>query len=107
MAEKKTIIKPLADRVLVEPLSEEDKMTTTKGGIVIPETVDKDRMEKGSRGIVVEVGPGKLSKEGKVIPLFVKKGQMVIFSEFSGDKIKVASKEYFIVSESNILAVIE
>ena len=107
MAEKKTIIKPLADRVLVEPLSEEDKMTTTKGGIVIPETVDKDRMERGSRGIVVEVGPGKLSKEGKIIPPSVKRGQMVIFSEFSGDKIKVAGKEYFIVSESNVLAVIE
>jgi chaperonin GroES len=104
MAAKKTTIKPLGDRVLLEPLSEEERLTKTSAGIVIPETVDK---EKTDRGTVVEVGPGKMNEEGKRVPLSLKKGQTVVFSEYSADKIKIGDKEYFLVSENNILAVIE
>ena len=98
-----TIIKPLGDRVLVEPIDADDFLSKTKGGIIIPETVDKERPERGK---VVAVGPGKI-EEGRVVPMSVKKGQIVIFSKYGPDEIKVDGKEYFILSESNILAVIE
>ncbi len=101
---KKSIIKPLGDRILLEPLSEDERATKTAAGIIIPDTVGKEKMD---RGRVIEVGPGKINDSGKIIPPAVKKGQTVIFSEFSADKIKVGDKEYYIVSESNILAVIE
>ncbi len=99
----RTIIKPLGDRVLVEPISPDDLLLKTKGGIIIPETVDKERPE---RGRVVAVGPGKI-EEGRIVPMSVKKGQIVIFSKYGPDEIKVDGKEYFILSESSILAVIE
>ncbi len=94
-------IKPLGDRVLVEPLNKEAK---TKGGIIIPETIDKERPEQG---LVVAVGAGKTTDDGKTIPLQVKKGQKIIFSKYGPDEIKIDGKEYLIISESNILAVIE
>ena len=86
---------------MVEPLGKEAK---TKGGIIIPETIDKDRPEQG---IVVAVGEGKTTDDGTVIPLKVKKGQKILFSKYGPDEIKVDGKEYLIVNESNILAVIE
>lgn len=93
---------PLGDRVLVSTdISDEVK---TKSGIIIPETVNKERPEQG---IVVAVGPGKLDEEGNRIPLQVKKGQRIVFSKYGPDEIKVGDKDYLIVSESNILAVIE
>jgi chaperonin GroES len=95
-------VKPLGDRVLVEPLTEfKDK---TRGGIIIPETVDKERPEKGR---VLAVGEGKLNDEGKLIPLRVKKGQTVIFTKYGPDEVKIEGKEYFILSESHILAILE
>jgi chaperonin GroES len=101
---KKFNIAPLGDRVLIEALSEEERVKKTKSGIVIPETVDKEKVD---RGRVVAVGPGKITEDGKKIPVSVKKGQIVIFSEYSADKIKVDDKEYYIISENNILAIIE
>ncbi len=97
-----TKIKPLGDRVLVEPLGDEGKKTA--GGIIIPETVNKER---GEQGKVVAVGGGKRGDDGKLIPLAVKKGDKIIFSKYGPDEIKVDGKEYFIISESNILAIIE
>ena len=97
-------IKPLGDRVLVEPLSDEEREKTTKLGIVIPDTVEK---EKSERGRVIAVGPGKITDEGKLISLSVKKGQIVIFSKYGPDEIKVGNKEYYIIKEDNILAVLE
>ncbi len=97
-------IKPLGDRVLVEPLSDEEREKTTKLGIVIPDTVEK---EKSERGRVIAVGPGKMTDEGKLIPLSVKKGQIVIFSKYGPDEIKVGNKEYYIIKEENILAILE
>lgn len=100
----KVRIRPLSDRVLVEPLSEEDKHGKTKGGIIIPDTVNKERPEEGR---VVACGEGRRSDDGTLTPLSVKKGDRIIFSKYGPDEIKVDGKEYLIVSESNILAVIE
>ncbi len=97
-------IKPLGDRVLVQPLSDEEREKTTKLGIVIPDTVEK---EKSERGKIIAVGPGKMTDEGKIIPMGVKKGQVVIFSKYGPDEIKVGDKEYYIIKEDNILAVLE
>ena len=95
-------IKPLGDRVLVEPLDNESEKT--KSGIIIPDTVSKEKSEQGR---VVAVGEGRRNDEGKLIPLAVKKGQKVIFSKYGPDEVKIDGKEYFIISEANILAVIE
>ncbi len=97
-------IKPLGDRVLVEPLSDEEREKTTKLGIVIPDTVEK---EKSERGKIIAAGPGRMTDQGKLIPLSVKKGQTVIFSKYGPDEIKVGDKEYYIIKEENILAVLE
>ena len=97
-------IKPLGDRVLVEPLSDEERQTKTKLGIVIPDTVEKEKSERG-RGIAV--GQGRMTDQAKIIPLSVKKGQIVLFSKYGPDEIKVGGKEYYIIKEDNILAVID
>lgn len=94
----------MGDRVVIEPLSEEQKAGKTKSGIIIPDTVDKERPEQG---IVVAVGEGKINEDGERIPLSVKKGQKVLFSKYGPDEIKIDGKEYLIVSESNILAIYE
>jgi|SRR3989344_2015783 len=96
-------VKPLGDRVLVEPLLA-DNGEATKYGIIIPETVSKERPEQG---VIVAVGSGRMTDQGKLIPLKVKKGQKIIFSKYGPDEIKIEDKEYFIISESNILAIIE
>ncbi|MBU4210730.1 co-chaperone GroES [Patescibacteria group bacterium] len=101
MANKKQTIKPLGDRVLIETLSEDELVKTTKSGIVIPETVSDKKVD---RGRVVAVGTGRVTDAGKKIPISVKKGDMAIFSEYSAEKIKVNDKEYYLVSEGNILA---
>ncbi len=102
---KKINLTPLADRVLIEPLSEEERMKKTKFGIVLPDTAEKEKVDRGK---VVAVGEGKHNEDGdKRIPVSVKEGQTVMFSEFSADKIKVDDKEYYIVGESSILAIIE
>ncbi len=101
---QKIRIRPLGDRVLVEPISAEDTRSKTKGGIIIPDTVNKERPEEGR---VVACGEGKVSDDGTLVPLKVKKGDKVIFSKYGPDEIKIDGKEYLIVSESNILAIIE
>lgn len=98
----KVNIKPLGDRVLVEPLRADDKKTA--GGIIIPDTVNKER---GEQGKVIAVGPGRRGDDNELIPVAVKKGDKIIFSKYGPDEIKVDGKEYFIISEANILAVIE
>lgn len=88
--------------MLIEPLA--DTSSTTKTGIIIPETVDKERPEQGR---VVAVGPGRTTDSGDTIPVSVKKGQTVLFSKYGPDEIKVEGKEYFMLSESNILAILD
>jgi chaperonin GroES len=98
-----TTLKPLGDRVVVEPLRE-DESKKTKSGIIIPETVDKERPERGK---IIATGPGRVNDQGVLVPLSVKKGQIVIFSKYGPDEIKIEGKKLFILSESHILAVVE
>jgi len=96
-------VRPLADRVIVEPIAEHERGTQTKSGIFIPETAEKERSEQGT---VVAVGPGKRDEDGKLVPMNVKVGEKVMFAKYGPDEIKIDGKEYFILSESSILAVI-
>ena len=98
-------IKPLGDRVLIRPLSQSEKEGKTASGIVIPYTAEKERPEEG---MVVAVGPGKMSDDGKLIPLTsVKVGDRVLFSKYGPTEIKVDGKEYLIAREEDILAAVE
>jgi len=99
---KKNII-PLGDRVLVKAVDAGEGKKTASG-IIIPETVDKEKPEIGK---VVAVGEGRVNDEGVVVPMRVKKGDTIIFSKFGPDEIKVDNDEYLILSESNILAIIK
>jgi chaperonin GroES len=94
-------IEPLGDRVVVKPLSQEEKVSTS--GIIIPDTVDK---EKPAKGKVVAVGPGRY-EDGDLLPVGVKVGQTVMFSKYGYEEVKVGGVEYYILSESQILAVIK
>ena len=100
----KISIIPLADRVLIEPLEGKYKEGKTASGIVIPDTAEKERPEQGK---IIAVGPGKRGDDGKVIPLGIKKGQIVFFTKYGPNEIKVDGKEFLIAREEDILAVIE
>ena len=103
MSTKKSNIIPLGDRVLVKPI-QKDEGKKTASGIIIPETVDKEKPEQGK---VVAVGDGRITDDGNTIPMRIKKGDTVIFSKYGPDEIKVDGEEYYILSESSILAVIK
>ena len=92
------MLKPLSNRVLVEPLKEQ-----TKGGIILPETADKEKPEKGK---VVAIGPGKLLENGSRAPLEVKVGDTVVFKKYSPDEVKVDGKEYLVLEEGDIMGII-
>jgi len=93
-------IRPLQDRVIVRRLEEEEK---TKGGIIIPDTAK----EKPQEGKVIAVGKGKMTDEGKVIPLDVKAGDKVLFGKYSGTEVKIDGEEHLIMREEDILGIIE
>lgn len=96
-------IKPLGDRVIVRPLTEEEMGTVSASGIIIPDSAKK---EKPEQGIVIAAGPGKWDEDGeKRIPMEVKEGDRVVFSKYGFDELKIENKEYFIVSESSILGI--
>jgi chaperonin GroES len=90
-------LKPLADRVVVKPLTKEE---ITKGGILIPDTAK----EKPQEGEIVAVGPGKMGEDGKRIEMEVKKGDRVIYAKYAGMEWKHDGEEYLILRESDILA---
>lgn len=90
----------MADKVLVQRLEAETK---TAGGIVLPDSAK----EKPQKGKVVSVGPGKTLDDGKVKKMQVKKGDIVLFTSYAGTEVKISGKEHLIMSESDILAVIE
>ena len=92
--------KPLSDRVIIEPQEAEQK---TRSGIVLPDSAQ----EKPQIGKIINIGPGKVSDEGKLIPMTVKPGDMVIYPKYGGTEIKVDNKEYLIVRENDILAIKE
>jgi chaperonin GroES len=93
-------VKPLGDRVLVEPAEEKE---IKKGGIIIPDSAK----EKPTEGIVVALGTGKTDDNGKKVPFEVKKGDRVLVSKYGGTEIKLNDKEYKILSSDDILAIIE
>ena len=93
-------IRPLQDRILVKRVEEEEK---TSGGIIIPDTAKEKPME----GKVVAVGKGKVSEDGKVMPLDVKKGDRVLFSKYAGTEVKIGGQEHLIIREEDVLGVIE
>jgi chaperonin GroES len=93
-------IRPLADKVLVERLEAENK---TAGGIVLPDTAK----EKPQRGKVVSVGKGKMLDDGTLKKVQVKKGDVVLFTSYAGTEVKIDGKEYLIMNESDIMAIIE
>ncbi|NQU41551.1 MAG: co-chaperone GroES [Lentisphaerae bacterium] len=92
-------IRPLGDRVLVEPVEEKE---VAKGGIIIPDSAK----EKPQEGKIIAVGTGKLDDDGKVIPFNVKKGDIVLMPKYGGTEVKLDDKTYQIVREDDILAVI-
>lgn len=94
-------ILPCADNVLLEPVKSEEK---TKSGILLPDSASKERPEQGK---IIAVGPGKKNKQGQIIPMSVKAGQKTLFKKYSSNEIKVDEKEYLLVEESDILAIIE
>ncbi|MGA2915328.1 MAG: co-chaperone GroES [Sedimentisphaerales bacterium] len=93
-------IRPLADKVIVERIEAENK---TAGGIVLPDTAK----EKPQRGKVINVGEGKLLDDGSKSKMQVKKGDEVLFTSYAGTEVKLDGKEYLIMEESDIMAVIE
>jgi chaperonin GroES len=93
-------IKPLGNRVVVEP-EEQEEMTS--GGIVLPETAK----EKPQKGKVLATGPGERDDDGKRIPLDVKEGDKVLFAKYSGTEIKLDDKKVLILRESDLLAIVD
>ncbi|MCG0278562.1 MAG: co-chaperone GroES [Thermanaeromonas sp.] len=92
--------KPLGDRVLVKVIEAEEK---TKGGIVLPDTAK----EKPQQGEVLAVGPGRVLENGQRLPMEVKKGDKVIFAKYAGTEVKEGEEKYLLISERDILAVVE
>jgi chaperonin GroES len=95
-----TNLRPLGDRVLVEPAEEKE---IKKGGIIIPDTAK----EKPQEGIIIALGTGKTDDNGKKVPFEVKKGDRVLVSKYGGTEIKLDGKEYKILNTDDILAVID
>ena len=93
-------IRPLQDRVIVERIAEEEK---TKGGIIIPDTAK----EKPQEGKVIAVGKGKVTEDGRLLPVSVKAGDKILFGKYSGTEVKLNGSEYLIMREDDILGVVE
>lgn len=93
-------IRPLHDRIIVERLKEE---TTTASGIIIPDSAK----EKPVQGNVIAVGKGKVTEDGKVLPLDVKVGDKVLFGKYSGTEVKIEGNEYLMMREDDVLGVVE
>ncbi|HVC34399.1 MAG TPA: co-chaperone GroES [Chloroflexota bacterium] len=90
-------IKPLGDRVVVEPIAREEM---TKGGIVLPDTAK----EKPQEGKVIAVGPGRVTDEGKLVPPELKEGDTVLYAKYGGTEVRLDEHDYLILSERDILA---
>lgn len=93
-------VKPLQDRILVERLQEEEK---TKGGIIIPDSAK----EKPMQGKVVAAGNGRITEDGKKVPMDVKVGDTVLFAKYSGNEVRIDDKDYLIMKEDDVLAIVE
>ena len=93
-------VRPLSDRVLVKPIEEGEQM---KGGIIIPDTAK----EKPQEGLVVAVGPGKVSESGQAIAMNVKERDKVLYGKYAGTEVRLDDTDHLIMGESDILAIIE
>jgi chaperonin GroES len=93
-------VRPLHDRIIVERLEEQE---VKRGGIIIPDTAK----EKPQEGKVIAVGTGKVGDDGKKIPLDVKTGNKILFGKYSGSEVKIDDKEYLIMREEDVLAILE
>jgi len=94
-------VKPLGDRAVVKPTEREEK---TAGGIILPDTVSKERPQEGT---ILAVGEGRRDDSGKLIPMNVKPGDKVLFAKYSGTEFKLDEVEYLILSEKDILGIIQ
>ena len=94
-------LKPLHDNVVIKGISEDE---VTKAGIVLPDTADKEKPEQGE---VIAVGPGKLLENGQRAQMSVAVGNKVLFKKYSPDEIKIDGEEYLVISEGDIIAVLE
>jgi len=99
MADSK--LRPLADHIIIEALDEEE---THSSGLIIPDTVSKEKPQKGK---VMAVGPGKYDEDGKRMPMDVKVGDIVLFTKYGPTEVKLDGKELLVLNESDVLAVIE
>lgn len=93
-------VKPLGDRVIVKPLEEKE---VKKGNIIIPDTAK----EKPQQGEVIAVGKGKMTDDGKLIPMDVKVGDKILYGKYSGTEIKIDGQEYLILHQDDILGIVE
>ena len=93
-------LKPLGDRVVVEPTEQEEK---TASGIILPETAK----EKPQKGVIIAAGPGRYGEEDERIPMDVKVGDKVLYAKYAGTEIKINDKKLLILKESDILAIVE
>lgn len=93
-------LKPLGDRIIIEPSEEDDSKSS--GGIIIPDTAK----EKPQKGKIIAAGPGRVNDDGKTIPLSVKNGDEVVYSKYAGTEYTESGKEYLIVRETDILAIV-
>jgi chaperonin GroES len=100
MASKKLNLKPLGDRLVVEPMEKEER---TASGIILPETAK----EKPQEGTVLAAGPGRTDDDGKRIPMDVKVGDVVLYAKYAGTEVKIDDKKLLILKESDILAIVE
>lgn len=100
---QKSGVVPLGDRVLVRPFTVEETESRNSFGIIIPDTVSKERPEQGE---IVAVGEGRY-EDGKLVPIKVKVGDKVIFSKYGFDEVKIDGKELYILKEDSILAVVK
>lgn len=94
-------LRPLGDRVIIKPAAKEEM---TKAGIILPDTVNKERPENGE---VIAVGPGKMLENGSRSAMSIKVGDKVVFKKYSPDEVKIDDVEYLVIAESDVMAVIE
>ena len=92
-------LKPLGDRVVVDPLEKEER---TASGIILPETAK----EKPQEGTIIAVGPGRRDDDGKLVPMDVKLGDVVLYAKYAGTEVKIEDKKVLILKESDILAIV-
>lgn len=99
MATADVNVKPLHDRILIQRLAEEEK---TAGGLFIPDNAK----EKPQQATVIATGNGRVTEDGKVVPLEVKKGDKVLFSKYSGTEFKIGGREYLMIKEEDVLGIL-